>query len=216
MGFGPTKSPPWRGGPPQPVGIKDRGYWYGAERPLSWSTTIDPYYGSETLGGGVAARASYTTPLFNLRTDLDVGSAPDRGASTPIDSKTLHGLKYNLQVNIRTNGNNSTLPAGYTDAIRVSSLEFGMPTEPDKAWTNVAVGEVVAAVPTRPVFLSTPVDITAGFQMGNTNAIAPFSVGLNWAPPTQLRYWGVCIVLDVMEPTAFSKTPQFIVTASLH
>jgi hypothetical protein len=218
MSFGSPKQPPWRGGPPQPTAIADRGYWYGADRPLVWSTTIDQYYGPENLVGAVAARATYTTPLFNLRTDLDVGSAPDRGASTPIDAKTLHGLRYNLQVNIRSapGQTNTDLPVGYIGAIRCSSIEFGMPAEPDKAWTNVAVGEVIAATPTRPVFMQDPVDITSSFQMGNSNALAAFSTELNWTPPTQLRYWGVCLVLDVMDPTAFSKTPKFIVSASLH
>jgi hypothetical protein len=216
MGFGPAKQPPWRGGPPALQNL-EHGYWYGVERPLVWSTTVDPYYGPAVGVAGIAARATYTTPLFNLRTDLNVGSAPDRGASTPIDSKTLHGLKYNLQLNIRTvSQNNSLLPAGYVDSIRCSSIEFGMPNNPDQAWTNVAVGEVVTAVPTRPVFFQQPVDVTSSFQMGNQNASAVFSTALSWTPPTQLRYWGVCIVLDVMDPTVYSTTPRFVISASMH
>ena len=204
MSFSGHKHPAWRGGAPRPQKpVPYNGYWYGAERPLVWQAP-NSLYGDTT---DVVSRAVWTTPLFNIRTDLDVGAGPDRGASTPIQRSTLMGIRYNLSVNLRTKNGTTvgTIGSSRLDSIRVYSLEFGSPTLPDDAYTTVGFTEV--AIASVPVFTQEREDITSSFQQyKKTPTTVDFSTQLQWVPPGFLRYWGVCIVLDLVNPGTFDPS----------
>jgi hypothetical protein len=197
-----------------------RGYWYGAGVGLRWqigAPAINPLYGPV---GDLSARATWTTPLFDLRPDLAAGSAPDPGASTPIQRKTLLGIEYNLQVQVRTPAATPVSSIiGQLDAMKVYTIEFGGPSRPDDMYATTGDPDPPSTTVRQvPVFFQERVDITASFQMFmRTPGTVPFTTELRWTPPGPMRYWGVALVIDLGDTVAHIPTlNRMFVTASMH
>ena len=164
------------GGPPHDAsrnadwgvpGSQPRAVWNQPPYPLVFSTTIDPAFGDVT---GVFRRATWQTPVFDLRPDLEgsLGSYRTAKAIWPADGATLF-------FQFTSDG------SAAEGQMNVFTLESGAITNPQ-----------------RETYIARRRNITEDYYDHDTLAAQRAGV-LMWAPPLGLyRFWRVTVVVDVM------------------
>ena len=170
---------------PGPYATENRGYWTGPDVPVAWilqpGTVLNPVTG---VGEERFYRASWESPVFDLRPDLKASAGTENQAAYPIFRGGAFGAGGTLQILIRRDGgaipgiSNITLFAQEFAAVSVSPTPFGL-------------GRPVTA----------GVDITSEFYQGMRGTL------LNFIPPSNpVRYWKTVLHFQWVE-SGFTVIP---------
>ena len=155
---------------PGPYATENRGYWTGPDVPVAWilqpGTVLDPVFG---LIEERFYRATWESPVFDLRPDLKASAGTENQAAYPIFRGGAFGAGGTLQILVRSDG----FPINQIPNVTVWAQEFAAVTNPQ---------DIVSVSPTPT--LTAGVDITSEFYQGEQAAL------LNFIPPSNpVRYW---------------------------
>lgn len=172
------------------------GYWTQAQsQPLAFAAPTSTRFGSTS---GVTRRATWSTPLFDLRANLGLTDGYAQQRQKDVNGDVMLGVEFDLFVKL-----DLTFPSGTTLAtggplLKFSFIEYGDPMDPNKQ-----------------SFLNSPQDITTSVYGGYLDLSNQREVSalLRWTPPGPLRYWGVWLVVD---DSGLPSPAQIQATAALH
>lgn len=162
---------------PGPYATENRGYWTGPDVPVAWilqpGTRLDPITG---VGQERFYRATWESPVFDLRPDLKASAGTENQSAYPIFRGGAFGAGGSLQILVRRD--DGTIPN--ISNVTVFAQEFAAVTNPQ---------DIVSVSPTP--FTTAGVDITSEFYQGMQAAL------LNFIPPSNpVRYWKTALTFQ--------------------
>lgn len=166
----------------QPVAKEDLSYWQREPVQLRLDTTIDPAFGPIA---SVNARAVYRSPMFDLRPELGAKWGYDPIAVPITRSADVEGSHL---VGLLTISNPNDTPYVAVTPFTFFSVEYGAITNPQAAVQIQARQDITTEV------------FAGGANTNFPSQGTPLSAMLVWEPIKHLRYWGIAIVIDYVDP----------------
>ncbi len=193
---------------PGPGAVENRGYWNGPETGIVWALIQGPGELDPTRPeiGGLenvvpVYKASWKSPVFDLRPDLKASASTEYQAAYPIFRGGAFGAGASLQIMIRSRANfgGAINRIAQWSGTEVWSQEAASLTDPLSMVTITPI-PAVEPITTLP---SGAVDLTAAFFQGGDATLFYFS-----PPANPVRYWSVELFFKWHERELFGQ-PNF-------